>query len=454
MEVKNRKLESLSGLFLKHLIAFFVLNILVFGVLIFLSSLALSSGILLPANYAEWAIEQAKDEIATAQEFDEALIPYTCEYVLIDGRNQIIQSNVSEKKAMRIVEAAYQSHTFSMKQYQMIERETETCIIAYDIMMHFSNLLLHRLCPKPELLSFFVFLMIAMFVAMMFARRLKKELKPILTATKAITQQDLDFEIGVTKLKEFHTVLQSVSEMKDALQLSLKEQWTMEQHRKMQVAAITHDIKTPVTIVRGNAELLQESDLTIEQKESIESILLSVEKMENYLTLLMAATKSEGEEKLNKTIIVLEEFVRNLEKYAKAQCLAKSISFQLETYYEEDFSEEFFADAILLERAIVNVIDNSVEYTPVQGTIRLLVKVAEEFISFSVLDSGVGFSRESMKCATQQFYTENVDRSGKHYGLGLFIAESVAKRHGGELILANRKDAEGAEVTIIIKKQK
>lgn len=453
MEVKRRKLESLSGLFLKHLVAFFVLNILVFGVLIFLSSRALSSGILLPANYAEWAIEQVKEEIAIVQEFDEALIPYTCEYVLIGNNNQILQSNVSEKKALQIVEAANQRHTISMKQYQMIERETEVCIIAYDIMMHFSNPFLHKLCPKPELLSFFVFLMIAMFVAMMFARRLKKELKPILTATKAITQQDLDFEIGVTKLKEFHTVLQSVSDMKDALQMSLKEQWTMEQHRKMQVASITHDMKTPITVVRGNTELLQESELTEEQQELVTSILLSVDKMERYLSLLMSATKSEGEEKLQKESVELEAFVSDIEEYAKTQCLKKGIVFTTESKQEiEGYSGKFYADVTLLERAILNIIDNAVEYTPVNGTVKMCVTVLEERISFSIIDSGTGFSKESMRCATQQFYTEREERAGKHYGLGLFIAQTVAKRHGGELVLANREDGEGAVVTLIISK--
>lgn len=453
MEVKRRKLESLSGLFLKHLVAFFVLNILVFGVLIFLSSRALSSGILLPANYAEWAIEQVKEEIAIVQEFDEALIPYTCEYVLIGNNNQILQSNVSEKKALQIVEAANQRHTISMKQYQMIERETEVCIIAYDIMMHFSNPFLHKVCPKPELLSFFVFLMIAMFVAMMFARRLKKELKPILTATKAITQQDLDFEIGVTKLKEFHTVLQSVSDMKDALQMSLKEQWTMEQHRKMQVASITHDMKTPITVVRGNTELLQESELTEEQQELVTSILLSVDKMEKYLSLLMSATKSEGEEKLQKESGELEAFVSDIEEYAKTQCLKKGIVFTTESQQEiEGYSGKFYADVTLLERAILNIIDNAVEYTPVNGTVKMCVTVLEERISFSIIDSGTGFSKESMRCATQQFYTEREERAGKHYGLGLFIAQTVAKRHGGELVLANREDGEGAVVTLIISK--
>lgn len=447
MEIKKKKLESLSGLFLKYLVSFLVWNIIVFGLLICVSDVALSSGIVLPANYAEWAIKQVKDEIATAQEFDEALIPYTCEYVLIDNENQIIHTNVSEKKAEKIVKVAYEEYAFTLKQYQVIDRQNEKCILVYDVMMHFSNPLLHKICPKPELLSFSVFLMIAVLVAMRFAKRLRKELKPILDATKAIMQKELDFQVGITKIKEFYTVLQSVLDMKDALQESLKEQWTMEQQRKMQIAAITHDMKTPITIVRGNAELLQESELTTEQNESIESILLSVEKMENYLSLLMEATKSEGQEQLNKTIVVMEEFVGNLEKHAKAQCLTKSIFFQVETHYEKDFSGEFLADAILLERAIVNVIDNAVEYTPMHGTIKLLVEVAKETISFSVIDSGVGFSEESMKKATQQFYTENAERSGKHYGLGLFIAESVAKKHGGEIRLAN---SEGAVVAIII----
>lgn len=453
MEVKQNRTEKLSVLFLKYLVAFLVMNVLVFGILILCVNLAMTKGILLPANYAEWAIEQVKEEIATVEEFDESLIPYTCDYVLIDDNKQILRSNLTEKKATKVVEDAYKGATFFMKQYQMIDRESQSCILAYDVMMHFSSPVLHKIFPKPEMFSFVVFLVIAICIAVLFARKLRKELEPILLATQEIGKQNLDFTVGITKIKEFDTVLGSVSDMKEALQESLKEQWAMEQHRKMQIAAITHDIKTPVTIVRGNAELLQESLLTSEQQESIESILLSVEKMEKYLTLLMAATKSEREEKLQKESVELDTFVRDIEEYAKTQCLMKGIVLTKEIKQEtKDFSGKMDVDVTLLERAIINVIDNAVEYTPVNGNVKMCVTVSEEKISFAIIDSGIGFSKESMRCATQQFYTEREERAGKHYGLGLFIAETVAKRHGGALVLANREDGGGAVVTLIISK--
>ena len=72
-------------------------------------------------------------------------------------------------------------------------------------------------------------------------------------------------------------------------------------------------------------------------------------------------------------------------------------------------------------------------------------------LRFTITDSGKGFSFASLKNATQQFYTEQEERSGKHYGMGLFIAESVAKKHGGNLIIANKEEGCGAVVTLNVK---
>lgn len=88
-------------------------------------------------------------------------------------------------------------------------------------------------------------------------------------------------------------VLTSLVKMKDELNHSLRTQWNMETNRREQIAALAHDIKTPLTILRGNAELLNESMLDSNQKKCNEHILKSIDEMEIYMKSLLDITKCE-----------------------------------------------------------------------------------------------------------------------------------------------------------------
>lgn len=110
----------------------------------------------------------------------------------------------------------------------------------------------------------------------------------------------------------------------------------------------------------------------------------------------------------------------------------------------------FYGDRELIVRAVSNILDNAVEHSPVQGTIELFVEGCGSRLVFRVTDSGTGFSDNALKYAAQQFYTECGERSGKHYGLGLFIADRAAHQHGGSLQIANRQEGNGAVVTLTV----
>ena len=105
----------------------------------------------------------------------------------------------------------------------------------------------------------------------------------------------------------------------------------------------------------------------------------------------------------------------------------------------------------LLMRAIVNIMSNAVDYSPTKSEIEFVVSEKEGMFIFTIRDSGRGFTEGGLKNATSQFYMEANERKvGEHYGMGLYIAESVAKKHGGFVILKNREDKVGAEVSLMI----
>ncbi|KAB1439842.1 ATP-binding protein [Candidatus Galacturonibacter soehngenii] len=104
-------------------------------------------------------------------------------------------------------------------------------------------------------------------------------------------------------------------------------------------------------------------------------------------------------------------------------------------------------DDSLLERAINNVVANAVEHTLQDGVITIEIEEEKGYLIFSICDNGEGFTQEALKHATEQFYMGDRSRNVKsHYGMGLYIADSVAKQHGGYLILENDADSHGAKV--------
>lgn len=448
MEVKD---TSLYKLFLRYLAEFFLFTIIWFIVLVAIFGVGLWSGFILPANYGEWAIEQMEEKIAQSEEFDETLIPYPCTYVLVDIEGNILSSNMTEKESGKAQEAVKNTNLYSKERYLVIERKDSFCIVNYDMYVHFASPVINKWLPYPEVLMvilFFTgFLAIAVIIAVLFGRKLKKELVPIIEATDSIRKQELQLYFKATKIREFNTVLNSIKDMKKALEKSLKRQWSMEQNRKMQISAITHDIKTPLTIIKGNAELLQESKLLPEDKELLQYILISSNKIEKYIELLMETAKAESNDEIKKENFSVNECILEIEMQTKAYCKAQNITLFTK---KENLPDSFYGDEELIIRAVSNILDNAVEYTPMQGQIEFTITGSEDKLVFRVADSGNGFSEKNLHCATEQFYTECEERSGKHYGLGLFIAKSVAIRHNGELLIENRQDGSGAVVTLIV----
>lgn len=450
MEINQKKSKSLFSFFLKHLIGFCVFNLIVGTVLVLSPFLYMSFGLVLPANYAEKKLEEVRDELENGEPFDAELIPFTCSYALFDENNVLVEGNMKKKDLSNAKKIISGNGEEVYGYYFFAPRKDGSCIVRYDISVHFASETLHKIVPKPVVLVVFPFILCfvgsTIVTAMQVGKKLKSQLVPLVTATNAIKNQELTFSISPTKIKEFNAVLDSIEDMKSALKDSLEKQWEEEQNRRTQIAALTHDIKTPLTLVKGNAELLLESELQGEPAELSDTIYHSAEKIEQYLALLMDATTAENLGSFEGETFELEEFIEEVSAEAKALCLTKQLCFQLE---KEKLPQTFCGDRTLLFRGLMNILNNAVEYSPLGGRIGLSISYNDRCLICVIRDEGKGFSTVALKHGVEQFYTEAQERSGEHYGMGLFIAKSAAEKHNGKLFLSNDKKG-GAMVTLYI----
>jgi len=454
MEINSGKSPRLYAIFLCYLTLFFLATVLSASAFCASFFLGLSNGTILPANFAEQEIIKVRDVLAQSEPFDKSAVPYTCYYGLFDVNNNFTSGNLNEQQIEQATYFLKNDNILYNNRYIPIKRQYGYCVIKYDIKAHFSSALLNKILPNPEFLTILLFLVtfiiLVIITAVTFGRKLKKELSPLIIATNNIKKQNLDFEVSPTNIKEFNEVLCSINEMKIALKQSLEEQWVTVQKKQTQLSALAHDIKTPLTIIKGNAELLQETNLSNEMIEYVGYIAKNTNKIEQYLVLLMETAQAENEVAFKRQSVNINGFLVEFLSQANLLAITKSISIVFEKHY---LSETIDANSSLLERALLNILSNAIDYSPNDSEIKISVIERKDKFHFTIIDCGSGFSDTGLKNASDHFYMEQGARtSNTHYGMGLFIAKTVALKHNGNLILENRTDRHGAKVTLIISK--
>ena len=279
-----------------------------------------------------------------------------------------------------------------------------------------------------------------------FGKRIKKQMQPVLDAIGQIKDQNLEYETSCSGIKEFDDCLSAIDDMRDALRESLEKQWKTEQEKKQQMSALAHDIKTPLTIVRGNAELLSETELTTEQKKNITYVLNGTTQIQSYVKQLIDVTKSWNCSDVTYTTVRLEDFFADI----KEQALGLVEIYHQKIDWKAGQSDKKVTIAYdPMFRAVMNVIQNAVEHTKENGIIYIDAKEQDDRLTFIVEDSGSGFTKEALLHGTEQFFMDDTSRNGEaHYGMGLFFAKTVAEKYGGGIKLSNSENTGGARVEI------
>ena len=376
------------------------------------------------------------------------------EYALLDKNYQLIETTLDEnelEQAMRYATTGTIDQNLQ-KRYLLVTRENEYVVLQYYIGAQYTNEWMNKYLPSPDILLIVLIAAGGIFVCLLltarFAQKLRLQLVPLFEATSEVAKQNLDFEVGHSNIKEFEDVLISFSHMKESLKASLEHQWKAEQMQKEQIAALAHDLKTPLTVIQGNADLISETELDEEQCLYAEYIISSSEQMQLYIRTLIDISRAATGYQLHVEDIDLPAYVEQLQRQIGALCQTKKIGLQMEI---EHLPAVLSADKLLLERAIMNVVNNALDYSQQDSSISISITGGKGNLQILVTDAGPGFSQEDLLHAEEQFYMADHSRSSNlHFGMGLFITKSIVQQHGGQLILSNSEKTGGAQVTMKI----
>ena len=405
-------------------------------------------------DYSEIRANELAPILAATPDLSDVQIPMGIEYALLDKNYQLIETTLDEnelEQAMRYATTGASDQNLQ-KRYLLVTRENEYIVLQYYIGAQYTNEWMNEHLPSPDILLIVLIAAGGLFVCLLlttrFAKKLRLQLVPLFEATSEVAKQNLDFEVGHSNIKEFEDVLISFSHMKESLKASLEQQWKAEQMQKEQIAALAHDLKTPLTVIQGNADLISETELDEEQRLYAEYIGCSSEQMQLYIRTLIDISRATIGYQLHRENIDLPAYVEQLREQINALCQTKKIELQMEI---ENLPAALSADKLLLERAIMNVVNNALDYSPQDSSISISMIGNKGSLEISVTDAGPGFSQEDLMHAEEQFYMADHSRSSDlHFGMGLFITKSIIRQHGGQLILSNSKKTGGARVTISI----
>lgn len=411
-----------------------------------------STGLITYADYSERCTKDLAPVIAATPDLADVQLPMGCKYLVLDKNYQVTETTLEGDDLDRAMEYAIsgQINTNLNKQYLLVTRENEYVVLQYYIGSQFTNEWLYEHFPSPEILLYIFIaincIAVCVILTAKFAKNMRTQLSPLFEATAEVSKQNLDFEVGHAKIKEFEDVLASFSDMKDNLKISLERQWKTEQTQKEQIAALAHDLKTPLTVIQGNADLLTETNLDDEQRLYAGYVVESSGQMQSYIQTLIDISRAAVGYQLHIESIDLPAFMQHLFGYMESLCRTKEIRLQMNTV---SLPQMLKFDRVLIERAIMNVISNGLDYSPQGGTLYVDVQSNNGFVEISVTDEGTGFSKEALCHAQERFYMGDQSRNSKlHFGMGLYITNSIMEQHNGQLILENSKETGGAKVTM------
>jgi len=290
------------------------------------------------------------------------------------------------------------------------------------------------------LFSPFIYIVIFTFVfSKIFTDNINKPLKLLMDASRKIREKDLDFEINYSSENELGKLCNAFSEMKDELKNSLSTQWKLEQERIEMVEALAHDLKTPLSIIQGYSEALIDSYTEGDERlhRYLATILENAQKGTKLVQQMQYTSEVErSAAQLNLTVVDIPSFIER--KVSYYQLLASEKKIGITTQIQGEVQKPISIDEEKLERILDNVVSNSLQYTPEEGSIQISVKMEPDRVFYEIIDSGIGFSKTDIEKVFRKFYRGDRARSTDgHSGLGLYVAKQLVEQLGGSIEVYN-----------------
>ncbi len=266
--------------------------------------------------------------------------------------------------------------------------------------------------------------------------KLRTPIKKLEVATEKIANNDLDFEIVADSNDELGMLCQATEKMRASLYDNNKKMWRMVEDKKTVNSALSHDIRTPITILKGNTEMLLRyiPSKKIDEKKTLdmlEGMKSNIVRLEDFLSNMSTIGKIEQIEPKYKKVNT-KQLLEDIKKNTKTLSETKNINF----IFRSDITKEIvLLDENIIHEVYNNIVNNAIRYA--QDKIEVNIYDKNNMLSFEVTDDGKGFSEKALREATHLYFKEGAEQS--HFGLGLYISKLLCEKHNGSIKISNEK---------------
>lgn len=292
---------------------------------------------------------------------------------------------------------------------------------------------------------FYIAVGIGAAAAVYYRKKLRNPITQLQNGVERIQEDNLDFHIEYDGDDELGRLCCSMEKMRRELRQKHKALWESLEQRKLLNASVAHDLRTPITVLKGYLDYLEKNipqDKLTEDMlfDTVSSMQGAVNRLELYVESVRDIEKIENieiEKRSENVKLLLNELRSNV--------------LQLAGNKEIIISNDITVDKIQIDKGVFfrileNLLQNALRYAEKQVSINLSHK--KDFLILTVKDDGKGFSAADLEKATTVFYSN--DKEKQHFGIGLSVCKILCEKHGGLLYVGNQKE-KGACVTAKLK---
>lgn len=426
---------------------FFVIFMILFSYI--LLNVLINTGIVYPANYAEMNSDTVKYEFLK-EDWNIDKIPFFYEYQLRDN-GEIIQNTIDERYNQEISEAlqngkSSKDQIIGSDVFKAFKNGNKDLIIKYKICAIPTNPNVYKIIRNFELVfyisMFCLWLIGFIYLISNLTRILRCEIRKISKANDSIEKLQLEFEREHSDYIEISGILDSIDSMARSLKASLEKQWNMQMTQREMIESITHDVRTPITLIKGNIELLKEDQENV--LERAEDVLSGVERLEYFLKKLNDFSDLTEVPKEVVSKGVLDYWI----KIVTSICKLKGFSLSILSYDASNIK----LDKNSISIAIQNLVNNAIENSSVGSTIFIGFYDDIDDYTIVVRDQGDGLNNDILYNLREKYVSTKMYDNNIH-GLGLSIVTKILETNKGQLLLKNYDNqGNGAEAKMVFKK--
>ena len=292
---------------------------------------------------------------------------------------------------------------------------------------------------------FYIAVGIGAAAAVYYRKKLREPITQLQNGVERIQEDNLDFHIEYDGDDELGRLCCSMEKMRRELRQKHKALWESLEQRKLLNASVSHDLRTPITVLKGYLDYLEKNipqDKLTEDMlfDTVSSMQGAVNRLELYVESVRDIEKIENieiEKRSENVNLLLNELRSNVRQLAGNKEIILSSDITV---------DKIQIDKGVFFRVLENLLQNALSYAETQVSINLSHK--KDFLILTVKDDGKGFSAADLEKATTVFYSN--DKEKQHFGIGLSVCKILCEKHGGLLYVGNQKE-KGACVTAKLK---